>query len=79
MEKNDLILIIHFKTLNVFCAETKYFSSQQPVAQLPSRNEINAFSRWCKMHSKIVAKKKFRYDKKTTWSKVQILNKKVFE
>ena len=66
MEKNDLIFIIHFKTLNVLCAETKYLSSQQPVAQLPSPNELNAFSQWCKMYSKIVFKKKFRYDKKTT-------------
>ena len=65
-KRNDLTFIIHFKTLNVFCAETKYLPSQQPVAQLPSPNELNAFSQWCKMSSKIVVKKKFRYDKKTT-------------
>ena len=49
MKKNDLIFINHFKTLNVCCAEAKYLSSQQPVAQLPSLNELNAFSQWCKV------------------------------
>ena len=61
MEKNDLIFIIHFKTLNVFCAETKYLSSQQPVAQLPSPNELNAFSQWCKMYSKNCSQEKVSF------------------